>query len=212
MKNIIIICLLAFSLSSCNTAPKSDEKIDFTKSYESAALALTDAKLNYDAALASNDTARIAAAKIKLETAKTTYLKSKTYYTANGGIVNAEDEQMLGKTNIALGKPVNDTTTAPLSNLEQTPVAVAAKKLIDSGKINADKKIKQVASAITTGENTVKHVSDAVNTGQKTVKSNVIKANESLTKASDSTKKRLEELKKQGNDLRNLFKPKADTN
>ena len=112
MKNIIIICLLAFSLTSCNTAQKSDEKIDFTKSYESAALALTDAKLNYDAALASNDTTRIAAAKIKLETAKTTYLKSKTYYTANGGIVNAEDEQMLGKTNIALGKPVNDTTTA----------------------------------------------------------------------------------------------------
>lgn len=216
MKNIIIICLLAFSLTSCNTAPKSDEKIDFTKSYESAALALTDAKLNYDAALASNDTARIAAAKLKLETAKTTYLKSKTYYTANGGIVNAKDEQMLGKTNTALGKPVNDTTTVattkPLSELEQTPVAVAAKKLIDSSKMNANKKIKQVESAITTGENTVKHVSDAVNTGQKTVKSNVIKANESLTKASDSTKKRLEELKKQGNDLRNLFKPKADTN
>jgi len=216
MKNIIIICLLAFSLTSCNTAPKSDEKIDFTKSYESAALALTDAKLNYDAALASNDTARIAAAKIKLETAKTTYLRSKTYYTANGGIVKAEDEQMLGKTNTALGKPVNDTTTVattqPLSELEQTPVAVAAKKFIDSSKMNANKKMKQVASAITTGENTVKHVSDAVNTGQKTVKSNVIKANESLTKASDSTKKRLEELKKQGNDLRNLFKPKADTN
>ena len=216
MKNIIIICLLAFSLAACNTATKNEEKIDFTKSYESAALALTDAKLNYDAALASNDTARIAAAKVQLETAKTTYLKSKTYYTANGGIVKAEDEQMLGKTNTALGKPVNDTTTVatakPLSNLEQTPVAVAAKNLIDSSKINANKKIKQVSSAITTGENTVKHVSDAVNTGQKTVKNNVIKANEALKKANDSTKKRLEELKKQGSDLQNLFKRKADTN
>jgi len=222
MKNIILVCLLAFSLTACNTATKNEEKIDFTKSYETAALALTDAKLNYDAAVASNDTTRIAAAKVQLETAKTTYLKSKTYYTANGGIVKTEDEQLLAKTNTALGKPANDTTTVAvqptaetnksLSNLEQTPVAVAAKKLLDSSKLNANKKIKQVSSAITTGENTVKHVSDAVNTGQNTVKSNVTKANESLTKASDSTKKRLEELKKQGSDLRNLFKRNADTN
>jgi len=221
MKNIFLICLLTFSLTACNTATKNEEKIDFTKSYEAAALALTDAQLNYDAAVASNDTARIAAAKVQLETAKTTYLKNKTYYTANGGIVKPEDEQLLGKTNTALGKPVNDTTTIalpptvttskPLSNLEQTPMAVAAKKFIDSSKVNANKKIKQVSGAIKTGEQTVKQVSDAVTTGQNTVKNNVIKANESLTKVNDSAKKRLEELKNQGNNLRNLFKRKADT-
>jgi len=201
MKNIIIICLLTLGLAACNTATKKEEKIDFTKSYETAALALTDAQLNYDAAVASKDTARIAAAKIQLETAKTNYLNSKTYYTANGGIVKAEDDQLLAKANTSLGKPVNDTTT----------VATTAGKFIDSTRVNADKKVKQVIGAIATGESKVKQVSDAVAVGQTTVKNNVIKANEGLKKVNDSTKKRLEEIKKQGNDLLNLFKRKADT-
>jgi len=201
MKNIMIICLLAFGLAACNTATKNEEKIDFTKSYETAALALTDAQLDYDAAVASKDTARIAAAKIRLETAKINYLNSRTDYTLNGGIVKAEDEQLLAKANTSLGKPVNDTTL----------VATAAEKFIDSTKINADKKVKQVLGAISTGENKVRQVSDAVAAGQTTVKNNVIKANEGLKKANDSTKKRLEEIKKQGNDLLNLFKRKADT-
>ncbi|WP_145861399.1 hypothetical protein [Pedobacter suwonensis] len=201
MKNIIIICLLTLGLAACNTATKKEEKIDFTKSYETAALALTDAQLNYDAAVASKDTARIAAAKIQLETAKTNYLNSKTYYTANGGIVKAEDDQLLAKANTSLGKPVNDTTT----------VATTAGKFIDSTRVNADKKVKQVIGAIATGESKVKQVSDAVAVGQTTVKNNVVKANEGLKKVNDSTKKRLEEIKKQGNDLLNLFKRKADT-
>ncbi|MFC1226621.1 hypothetical protein ACFE6N_22650 [Pedobacter sp. BG31] len=201
MKNIIIICLLTLGLAACNTATKKEEKIDFTKSYETAALALTDAQLNYDAAVASKDTARIAAAKIQLETAKTNYLNSKTYYTANGGIVKAEDDQLLAKANTSLGKPVNDTTT----------VATTAGKFIDSTRVNADKKVKQVIGAIATGESKVKQVSDAVALGQTTVKNNVVKANEGLKKVNDSTKKRLEEIKKQGNDLLNLFKRKADT-
>jgi hypothetical protein len=201
MKNIIIICLFTFGLAACNTDTKKEEKIDFTKSYETAALALTDAQLNYDAAVASKDVTRIAAAKIQLETAKTNYLNSKTYYTANGGIVKAEDDQLLAKANISLGKPAKDTTT----------VAAAAEKFIDSTKVNADKKAKQVISAIATGESKVKQVSDAVAVGQTTVKNNVVKANEGLKKANDSTKKRLDEIKKQGNDLLNLFKRKADT-
>lgn len=201
MKNIIIICLLTLGLAACNTATKNEEKIDFTKSYETAALALTDAQLNYDAAVASKDNARIAAAKIQLETAKTNYLNSKTYYTANGGIVKAEDDQLLAKANTSLGKPVNDTTT----------VATTAGKFIDSTRVNADKKVKQVIGAIATGESKVKQVSDAVAVGQTTVKNNVVKANEGLKKVNDSTKKRLEEIKKQGNDLLNLFKRKADT-
>lgn len=202
MKNIIIIFLLAFGLAACNTATNKEDKIDFTKSYETAALALTDAQLNYDAAVASKDTARIAAAKIQLETAKTNYLNSKTFYTANGGIVKAADEQLLAKANTALGKPVNDTTTT---------IAAAAGKFIDSSKVNADKKAKQLIGAIATGESKVKQVSDAVAVGQNTVKNNVIKANEGLKKVNDSTKKRLDEIKKQGNDLLNLFKRKADT-
>ncbi|SFA58903.1 hypothetical protein SAMN04488511_12097 [Pedobacter suwonensis] len=201
MKNIIIICLLTLGLAACSTATKKEEKIDFTKSYETAALALTDAQLNYDAAVASKDTARIAAAKIQLETAKTNYLNSKTYYTANGGIVKAEDDQLLAKANTSLGKPVNDTTT----------VATTAGKFIDSTRVNADKKVKQVIGAIATGESKVKQVSDAVAVGQTTVKNNIVKANEGLKKVNDSTKKRLEEIKKQGNDLLNLFKRKADT-
>jgi hypothetical protein len=201
MKNIILICLLSFSLAACNTATKKEEKIDFTKSYETAALALTDAQLNYDAAVASKDTARIAAAKVQLETAKINYLNSKTAYTANGGIVKAEDEQMLAKANTTLGKPVNDTTT----------IAAAAERFIDSTKVNADKNVKQVIGAIATGESKVKQVSDAVAVGQNTVKNNIVKANEGLKKVNDTTKKRLEEIKKQGNDLLNLFKRKTDT-
>jgi hypothetical protein len=201
MKNIILICLLSFSLAACNTATKKEEKIDFTKSYETAALALTDAQLNYDAAVASKDTARIAAAKVQLETAKINYLNSKTAYTANGGIVKAEDEQMLAKANTTLGKPVNDTTT----------IAAAAERFIDSTKVNADKNVKQVIGAIAAGESKVKQVSDAVAVGQNTVKNNIVKANEGLKKVNDTTKKRLEEIKKQGNDLLNLFKRKTDT-
>ncbi|WP_231492015.1 hypothetical protein [Pedobacter sp. Leaf170] len=218
MKYIIALCFISFGLTACNTSTK-EEKIDFTKSYESAALALTDAQLAYDAALLSNDTARISAAKQQLETAKTTYLNSKTYYTSHGGIVNKDYEQLLAKTNTSLGKPANDTTKVAISNtevitpsgIENTPIAVATKKFIDSSRVNATKKVKQVSDAVVTGERTVKQVSDAVATGGTTVKKSVEAANENFTKVSDSAKKRIEELKKQGNDIRNLFKKKPDT-
>ncbi|MCZ4222329.1 hypothetical protein [Pedobacter rhodius] len=218
MRYIIAICFLAFSLTACNTATKKDEKIDFTKSYETAAMALTDAQLAYDAAVASNDTTRIAAAKVQLEAAKTGYLKSKTYYTENGGIVKPEYEQLLVKTNTALGKAPNDTTTvAPAlgaatyeNDLKKEPL-LAAKKIIDSGTFRASKKIKQASDAIATSQKQIQQVSDAVTDGEKQVKQNVTKANEDLTKVRDTTKKRIDEMKKQANDFRNLFKKKVDT-
>lgn len=200
MKYIIAISLIVFGLTACNTATKNDEKIDFTKSYETAAMALTDAQLAYDAAVASNDTTKIAAAKTQLESAKTSYLQSKTYYSANGGVVKDEYEQLLAKTNTSLGKAPNDTTTVPVTkpvvDLNNKPLATA-KKILDSGTINANKKVQRVASAITTGE--------------KAVNQSVAKASENLTKAGDTTKKRIDEFKKQADALKNLFKRNTDT-
>lgn len=219
MKYITIIFLLTLGLTACNTETKKDEKIDFTKSYETAAIALTDAQLAYDAAVASNDTTRIAAAKVQLETAKTQYLKSKTYYTANGGIVKSEYEQLLVKTNTNLGKAPNDTTTVappsmatekPVNDLTKEPL-ISAKKIIDSSTIRANKRIKQASDVVATGQKQIQQVSDAVTNGEKQVKQNMTKANENLTKISDTTKKRIDEMKKQANDFRNLFKKKVDT-
>lgn len=197
MKYIIAICFLAFGLNACNTPTKDEERIDFTKSYEAAAMALTDAQIAYDVAVASNDTTKIAAAKAQLETAKTGYLQSKTYYSANGGVVKDEYEQLLVKTNTSLGKAANDTTTvSPILDLSNTPIATV-KKVLDSGAINASKKVQRVSSAISTGE--------------KAVNQSVVKANENLTKARDTTKKRIEDLKKQTNAIKNLFKRPVDT-
>ena len=198
MKYIIAICLIAFGLAACNAPTKDDERIDFTKSYETAAMALTDAKLAYDLAVASNDTTKIAAAKLQLESAKTSYLQSKTSYSANGGVVNEDYEQLLAKTNTSLGIAPDDTTTVtkPIIDLNNTPI-ITAKKILDSTAINASKKVQRVSTAITTGE--------------KAITQGVAKTNENLTKARDTTKKRIDELKKQADALKNLFKRRVDT-
>ena len=198
MKYIIAICLITFGLAACTTSTKDEERIDFTKSYETAAMALTDAKLAYDVAVASNDTTRIAAAKLQLESAKTSYLQSKTSYSANGGVVNDDYEQLLAKTNESLGKARDDTTTVtkPIIDLNNTPI-ITAKKILDSTAINASKKVQRVSTAIITGE--------------KAITQGVAKTNENLTKARDTTKKRIDELKKQADAVRNLFKRRIDT-
>lgn len=204
MRYIAIICLFAFGLLACNTPTKDEERIDFTKSYETAAMALTDAQLAYDVAVASNDTTRIAAAKAQLESAKTSYLESKTYYSANGGVVKDEYEQLLAITNTSLGKAPDDTTTTapalpvtkPVIDLSGTPIAIA-KKILDSGTRNASKKVQRVSDAITTSEK-------AINQG-------VAKTNENLTKVRDTTKKRIDEFKRQADAVKNLFKRPVDT-
>jgi hypothetical protein len=198
MKNIIVFCLIAFSLTACNTTTKTEEKIDFTKSYETAALALTDAQLLYDVAIVGKDSLKIANAKMKLETAKTVYLKSKDVYTSNGGVANPKYEQLLAKTNTTLGKGPNDTTTViniaspkSVSSVIKAPLATAV-KMLDSGNVTVNKKIQQVSKAA------------AVN--EQAVKKSLTTAKQDLKKASDTTKKRIEEFKKQTGIIRDLFK------
>jgi hypothetical protein len=198
MKNIIVFCLIAFGLTACNTPTKTEEKIDFTKSYETAALALTDAQLIYDVAIVGKDSLKIAIAKMKLDSAKTVYLQSKDVYTANGGVANPKYEQLLAKTNATLGKVQSDTTTlvkmaAPkqLSNVIKAPLATAV-KILDSGKFTVNKKIKQVSKAAAVSE--------------QAVKKSLTTAKQDLIKASDTTKKRIQELKKQTDVIRDIFK------
>ena len=202
MKYIIAFFLIAFCLTACNTPIKTEEKIDFTKSYESAALALTDAQLLYEDALAGKDSLTIANAKAQLEIAKTTYLQSKNEYTANGGVENPEYEQLLAKTNTALGKAPNDTTTVaaaapkPENSIIKVPLA-SASKILDSGSAKVNRKIERVSNAVTASE--------------QAVKQSVTTANKNLEKAADTAKKRIEELKKQTGTLRDFFKNKPDT-
>lgn len=78
-KTLLTLALagLVLTANSCKKNETSDVKIDFTQSYEDAALALATAQQNYQEAVASKDPARIEAAKIELQKAQDKYVESK---------------------------------------------------------------------------------------------------------------------------------------
>ncbi len=204
MKFIILIFLFALCFIGCTNPTNTNQKIDFTKTYEDAALTLTDAQLLYDDAIASKDSSKIADAKAKLDSARTVYLTSKTYYVANGGLPNAVHDELLFKTNNILGKAPNDTTTT---------LIIAAAKVIgaDSAQSQINKAVKLVNGGAAVATKKIQRVADVVATSENVARQAITDANKKLKNTADTTRKRIEQLKKETNALKDLFRRKADT-
>ena len=199
MKKILLTLALAGIVMTANSCKKNDDsnvKIDFTQSYEDAALALATAQQNYQAAVASNDPARIEAAKIELQKAQDKYVESKSVYVAEGGTVKAEYENNLATSTQILG----NTSTGIVSN------AIKRTDSIITGKTNAEidnttKEIKEKVNAEKAKlvEDANKKVSDAKVEAEK-VKADLKKSTEETKKAAN------EKIDKAQTDLNNLFK------
>lgn len=199
MKKTLISLALAgllLTAESCKKNDTSDVKIDFTQSYEDAALALATAQQNYQEAVASKDPARIEAAKIELQKAQDKYVESKKVYVAEGGTVKTEYENNLA------------TSTQILGNTSTGIVSSAIKKTdsIITGKTNAeiDKTANEIKDKVNTEK--AKLVEDANKTVADT-KAAAEKAKADLKKSTEETKKAAnEKIDKAQKDLNNLFK------
>ena len=199
MKKTLLTLALAGIVMTANSCKKNDDsnvKIDFTQSYEDAALALANAQQNYQAAVASNDPARIEAAKIELQKAQDKYVESKSVYVAEGGTVKAEYEnnlatstQILGNTSTGIVNNVIKRTDSIITGKTNAEIDNTAKEIKE--KVNAEK-----AKLV---EDANKKVSDAKVEAEK-VKADLKKSTEETKKAAN------EKIDKAQTDLNNLFK------
>lgn len=187
---------LLLTATSCKKNETSNLKIDFTQSYEDAALALATAQQNYQEAVASKDPARIEAAKIELQKAQDKYVESKKVYVAEGGTVKTEYENNLATSTQILG----NSSTGIVSN------AIKKTDSLITGKTNAeiDNAAKEIKDKVNTEK--AKLVEDANKTVADT-KAAAEKAKTDLKKSTEETKKAAnEKIDKAQKDLNNLFK------
>ncbi|MFE3869984.1 hypothetical protein ACFX5F_01945 [Flavobacterium sp. ZS1P70] len=168
MKKIIMLLALVGIMLTANSCKKNDAsnvKIDFTQSYEDAALALLTAQKNYDEAVATNDPLKIKSAKKELQAAQEKYLESKKIYVAEGGTVKSQYESYL----------VTSARTLGIQRPDSVSNVVKKYDSIITGKTNA--KIENTANEVKAKVNAEKgklvedannRVSNAKNTAEKT--------------------------------------------
>ncbi len=179
---------LLLTAASCKKNETSDMKIDFTQSYEDAALALSTAQKKYDEAVASNDPVKIEAAKAELQIAQQKYVDSKNVYVAEGGTVKPEYETYLTTSTQVLGTTKADVVSNVIKKSDS----------IITGKTNAQ--IESTAKEIKEKVNTEK--AKLVEDANKTVADTKVAAE----KAKADLKKKTEETKKAANDEINKAK------
>ncbi len=196
-KTLLTLALAGITLTanSCNKTETAETKIDFTQSYEDAALALSTAQKNYEAALATNDPVKIEAAKKELQAAQEKYVESKTAYIAEGGTVKTEYENYLTTSAQVLGAEASSTINNVVKKSDSiisgtVATAVENKTTEVKNKLNAEK------AKLT--EDAKKTVSD--------VKASADKTKEDFKKSTDETKKAAnEEIDKAKKSLNNLL-------
>ncbi|TDX85943.1 hypothetical protein [Epilithonimonas xixisoli] len=199
MKKTLLTLALAGIVLTANSCKKNDEsttKIDFTQSYEDAALALATAQKNYEEAVASNDPARIELAKIELQKAQDKYVESKNVYVAEGGTVKAEYENNLATSTQILGT----TASGVVGNvINKTDSIITGKANAEIQNTASEVKAKVNAEKAKLVEDANKKVSDA--------KAEADKIKEDFKKSTEETKKSAnEKIDKAQKDLNNLFK------
>ena len=186
---------LLLTATSCKKNESSDVKIDFTQSYEDAALALSTAQKKYDEAVASNDPVKIEAARIELQKAQAKYVDSKKVYVSEGGTVKPEYETYLVTSTQVLGTQKSDIVSNVIKKSDS----------IITGKANAeiDSKAKEIKDKVNTEK--AKLVEDANKTVADT-KAAAEKAKSDLKKKTEETKKSAnEEINKAKEGLNNLL-------
>lgn len=185
---------------SCNKN-ESNVKIDFTKSYEDAAMALSNAQKNYNEALASNNPAEIEAARKQLEEAQTKYIAAKDTYISGGGKVNADYENVLTSTKESLEK-----SKEAVSDLGNAAAAATETKATNAVSQTAEKingSIEKAGAKINEIKDKAAADKAKVDNAVKNTKTNIQQTNDNLKKTAEDTKENLNKTKQ---DLKNIFK------
>lgn len=194
-KTLLTLALagLVLTANSCKKNDTSDVKIDFTQSYEDAALALATAQKNYQEAVESNDPAKIEAAKNELKKAQDRYVESKNVYVAEGGTVKPEYENNLATSTQILGTP----NSAVVSNVIKKTDSIFTGKT-DAQIDNAAKEIKASVNAEKAKlvENANKKVADTKVAADKAKADIKKKAEETRKSANDEINKAKDDLNK----------------
>lgn len=197
-KTVLIFAVFGALLAACNST-QNTEKIDFTKSYENAALALADAQNNFDIAIASHDTTRIAAAKVVLENATAKYVSSKKTLVANGGTAKPQYEQYLQSSTQVLSQPAGKETGTSIDTILTN---AANKKIQTAEQAILDKH----GQAIGNISKTVNDGKSKVNAITENAKQNVQKVGDNLNKKQEDSKKKLDDkVNKAKSDLQKLL-------
>ncbi|MPS73406.1 MAG: hypothetical protein E2590_09695 [Chryseobacterium sp.] len=197
MKKTLLTLALAGIVLTANSCKKNDDstaKIDFTQSYEDAALALSTAQKNYEAALATNDPVKIEAAKKELQAAQEKYVESKKVYIAEGGTVNSEYENYLTTSTKTLGATASEAIKNVAKGSDSI-ISGAVSNAVENRAAEVKNKLDAEKAKIT--EETKKTVDD--------VKASANKTKEDFKRSADETKKsaneEIDKAKKSLNDL-----------
>lgn len=118
--------ILIISLAGCKKEEPDVIKLDYTSLYESAAYAMVSARENYKIALESNDSAKIAAAKMKMDQAEKTYSETKQNLgslrePAQKEIKEKVDAKLAAPVASPTGKPAGKPAAPPSENLPAVP-------------------------------------------------------------------------------------------
>lgn len=189
----ILYCTLSLAILAavaCKNNDATTQKIDFTQSYENAALALTSAQNNYNAALATNDTAKINKARTELQTATTNYVSSKNDLIKSGGTVKQAYESNL---------------TTSEQTLSKTPaiVPVAASTIATKVDSATGGKVGQALNKLSSAHSAANNTLDKAN---NTIQTQKAKAQENIKNTKAQYDKSVQEAKKLKDDVGNLFK------
>jgi len=185
------LSLSIFAAVACNNSETaSSDKIDFTQSYENAALALTSAQENYTSALATNDSTKINAAKQELETAKTNYVNSKNALVEHGGTVKQEYESKLTQSEETLSK-LPAAAAAATQATADSAIGGKVGQAINSGA----QKVEDTKAAVTNTVDKVKQTVDDINAKKVKAQQNIQATKEQAQKDIQATQDKAKQIK-----------------
>ncbi|WP_123980771.1 hypothetical protein [Chryseobacterium sp. G0201] len=151
MKKIILVLAIAgcfMTFESCSKHTSATEvRIDFTKSYEDAAMALQSAQKKYDDAVTANVPEKILVAKEELKVAQNKYEQSQKRYVSNGGTVKPQFEDYLKKSKKSLDKSMNKVV-AGLDNAKMNAASQKMKTDIDAAAHKTETEIKKTSKEV----------------------------------------------------------------
>ncbi len=205
-----IYCAVAIAILTavaCKSNDTASQKIDFTQSYENAALALTSAQNNYNTALSSNDTARMNKARQELATATNNYVTSKNILVQHGGTVKQQYESNLTQSEQALSK-----TSVAVPAAATNGNAAAQPDSTIGGKVGQvlDKGSQKLENAKNTVHTTTANTLDKADQTLQNIAAKKAKAQQGIQDTKGQVQKSAQETqekaKKLKDDLNSLFK------
>ena len=169
---------------NCNKSEATTLRIDYTQSYEDAALALASAQENYQKAVATNDPIKIEKAKKELEDAHSKYETSKSDYISSGGTAKAEYEyylttsqQTLSSAESQAGKATS-TVTEKVNTIVETNAALQEKA--EDVKTKIDSKVTAEKAKISEAKTKVKENTDKIKASSEEAKTKINRSKSDL--------------------------------